>query len=258
MLRTDLATALGAAYHVQREVRPVGACRQFVALRLPAREERLVKVLPLELSPALDPGRFEETLLEVARRAEHPLVVPTLQAGAAGRWVFYLRPFLAGTTLRAWLDRAGPVPLHRAVRMLRDVLSALAHAHRRGITHGGLRPELVLLTDHTALVTEFGVPAAILRAGATHADAAGLLGATAYLAPEVAGGETPGLPADMYALGALGYEMLTGRRPGPDPVPVRSLRAAASRNLEELVMHCLAPRPADRPADAATLARRLG
>src|SRR5438128_7542456 len=105
-LRAALADALGPLYRVEREVRPVGDCRLFVAREVPSGPELLVKLLPAGLSLAVDSGLFERELLPVADRLRHPQLVPPRGAGRAGAIGYHTRGLVAGTTLRAW--RMGP------------------------------------------------------------------------------------------------------------------------------------------------------
>src|SRR5437867_9833058 len=145
-LRAALEEALGPIYRVEREVRPVGECRLFVAVGPPNDPELLVKVLPAELSLAVDAAVFEREVLLLGDRLGHAQLVPPRGSGRAGAFVYHARRFVEGTTLRAWLANHGEMPLRRVIEVLRDVLLALAHAHRGSIAHGDLRPENVLLT----------------------------------------------------------------------------------------------------------------
>src|SRR5690349_17839342 len=155
-LRVALGQALGPAYRVEREVRPVGNCRMFVALDQAAGTERLVKVLPTPLSLGVDHERFEAELVSLGPRLAHRGLVAPDGGGRAGSFVYHTRRFVQGTTLRATLARHGELPLRRAVEVLHDILEALAHAHGVGIWHGDLKPENVLLADGQTLVTEIG------------------------------------------------------------------------------------------------------
>jgi serine/threonine protein kinase len=269
-LRAALQDALGPLYRVEREVRPVGDCRLFVAVEQPGGPELLVKVLPGQLSLAVDSGLFEREVLLLAPRLGHPRLVPPKGAGRAGSFVYHTRPFIAGTTLRAWLARHGALPLHQAVEILRDVLGALAHAHAAGVAHGDLRPEHVLLADGPpgTLVVDTGIVGAVGRAllgGAAAAAgvASGALCAAPYLAPERRaggsgggggrggnGGEPRGPRDDMFAVGVLVHETLTGKLPAPDEESLEEVRTVPAW-LGELVHRCLAPEPAARWADAA-------
>src|SRR5438874_2418049 len=146
-LRAALGHALEPAYRVEREVRPVGNCRMFVALEKSAGGGLLVKVLPGALSLAVDSTRFEQEIARLGRRLRHPSLVAPRNAGRVGSFVYHTRTFVEGTTLRAWLARHGELPLRRAVEVLRDVLTALAPAHADGLAHGDLKPANVLLAE---------------------------------------------------------------------------------------------------------------
>ena len=163
-LRAALGHALEPAYRVEREVRPVGNCRMFVALEKSAGGGLLVKVLPGPLSLAVDSTRFEQDTARLGRRLRHPGLVAPQGAGRAGPFVYHTRAFVEGTTLRAWLARHGELPLRRAVEVLRDVLAALAYAHAEGVAHGDLKPENVLLADGEALVADTGILGALAEA----------------------------------------------------------------------------------------------
>ncbi len=269
-LRTALQEALGPIYRVEREVRAVGVCRMFVALEVAGGPALLVKVLPGDLSLAVDEGLFERELLLLAKRLEGPppLVLPR-GAGRAGAFVYHTRAFVEGTTLRAWLARNGELPLRRAVEVLRDVLTALAHAHAAKIVHGDLKPENELLTDGRSLVADIGVVGAVDRSLARGApgsgSATGALCAASYVAPErrgsAPGGGAATSPDDMYAVGVLLYEMLTGRPPAPESESLEEARSVPPW-LAELTRRCLAQEPGGRWPDAsaalATVARPSG
>src|SRR5205809_167788 len=128
-LRAALGHALEPAYRVEREVRPVGNCRMFVALEKSAGSGLLVKVLPGPLSLAVDSTRFEQEIAQLGRRLRHPSLVAPHGAGRAGPFVYHTRTFVEGTTLRAWLARHGELPLRRAVEILRDVLAGGVLGH---------------------------------------------------------------------------------------------------------------------------------
>jgi serine/threonine protein kinase len=243
-LRFALGAALGPVYMVEREVRPVGGCRLFVALELPDGAELLVKVLPGELSLAVDPARFERELLLLADRMGDPHLVAPRGGGRAGAFVYHTRRFVEGTTLRAWLARHGELPLHRAVEILRSVLAALAHAHAKHVSHGDLKPENVLLADGQVLTVDAGVVDAVGRSllSAPPGTAREALCAPQYVPPERRGrdgaaGTGPG--DDLYAVGVLAQEMLTGHPPAPESETLDEVRTVPPW-FGELIRRCLA------------------
>jgi eukaryotic-like serine/threonine-protein kinase len=253
-LRAALGHALEPEYRVEREVRPVGNCRMFVALEKSAGGGLLVKVLPGPLSLALDSTRFEQDVARLGRRLRHPGLVAARAAGRAGPFVYHTRPFVEGTTLRAWLARHGELPLRRAVEVLRDVLAALAHAHAEGVAHGDLKPENVLLADGPALVADTGILGALADAlaGDGGGAAMGTLCAADYLAPERRAGQAaPGPRDDMFAVGVLVHEMLTGRPPAGNPEPLEEVRSVPAW-LADLERRCRAAEPGARWADAGS------
>jgi serine/threonine-protein kinase len=240
---------------VEREVRPVGGCRLFVALELPAGAELLVKVLPGELSLAVDPGRFERELLLLADRLGDPNLVAPCGGGRAGSFVYHTRRFVEGTTLRALLARHGELSLHRAVEILRSVLAVLAHGHAKNVAHGDLKPENVLLAEGQVLVVDCGIVDAVTRSlvAGTPGTARAALCAPAYVPPERRGGGEvagPGPRDDMFAVGVLAHEMLTGQPPAPESEALDEVRSLPSW-FGELIRRCLAAEPAERWGDAA-------
>src|SRR5438128_1754506 len=229
----------------------------------------VVKVLPPEMAAGVNAERFRREI-QLAASLQHPHIVPLLHAGHADDLVYYTMPLIEGESLRARLAREGELPVPEVVRILRDVADALAYAHTRGVVHRDIKPDNVLISGHHAMVTDFGVAKAISEAtGRTSLTSMGVaLGTPAYMAPEQATAD-PHVDhrADLYALGALGYEMLTGRPPfvgtSPHqvlaaqvtelPDPVTDHRAAVPPALAALVMRCLEKKPADRWQSAAEL-----
>ena len=251
-LRFALADTLGPVYRVEREVRPVGECRLFVARQVAGGPDLLVKVLPRALSLAMDARAFEREVVALAGRLGHEGLVAPLRAGRAGPFVYHTRPFVEGTTLRAWLQNNGAVPLARAVETLRDVLDALAAAHAADVAHGDLRPENVLVTDRRTLIADAGIVNAVgrsLTAGAVGSACAALC-APAYVGPGRWEDDEPATPRDdMFAVGVLVHEMLLGRPPRPEPEALEEERALPAW-LPELLRRCRAAKPAARWSDA--------
>src|SRR6266516_1622167 len=180
-----------------------------------AEEKRLgrrvvVKVLPPEMAAGVSAERFEREI-QLAAKLQHPHIVPLLTAGARGDLLYYVMPHIAGESLRARIAHERALPVGETVRILRDVCDALAYAHGHGVVHRDVKPDNVLLSGKHALVTDFGVAKAVASSsGAGTLTSLGMaLGTPAYMAPEQAAGDpTVDHRADLYAVGALGYELL--------------------------------------------------
>ncbi|MGH7701920.1 MAG: protein kinase domain-containing protein [Gemmatimonadales bacterium] len=250
------------AYRFERELGGGGMSRVFLAEELQLGRKVVVKVLPPELGAGLNIDRFRREI-QLAASLQHPHIVPLLAAGSADGLLYYTMPMVEGESLRAKISREGGLPIGEAVRLLRDVADALACAHEHNIVHRDIKPDNVLVSRHHGLVTDFGVAKALSEAtGPSSLTSTGLaLGTPAYMAPEQASADPhTDHRADLYALGALGYEMLTGRPPftGPSPQavlaaqvtrapePVTQNRAAVPPGLAALIMRCLEKHPADR------------
>jgi len=267
-LREQLQASLGANYALERELGGGGMSRVYVATEKTLGRTVVVKVLPPDLAHAVSIERFRREIA-MAARLQHPHIVPLLTAGEADGLPYYTMPFIDGESLRARLARVGELPLADIIRVLRDVAGALAYAHEHGVVHRDIKPENVLLTRQHALVVDFGVAKALsasAMAGVGSSTSLGIaLGTPAYMAPEQAAADpnTDGR-ADLYALGAMTYEMLTGSPPfggrsaqatlaahaGEVATPVATRRATTPPVLAGLVMQLLEKRPADRPQSA--------
>jgi serine/threonine-protein kinase len=238
----------------------------------------VIKTLPPELVRAVSSERFRQEI-RFAARLTHPHIVPLLTAGESDGLPWYTMPYVEGETLRARLER-NPLPLAETMSLLRDVARALAYAHEHGVVHRDIKPENVLLTGGTAMVTDFGVAKAVASGtegqrgggGGTLTSVGLALGTPAYMAPEQGAGD-PAIDhrADLYAFGCLAYEALSGAPPFASRTPAEMIAAHAIQTpeplarrrpdlppaLAELVMRCLAKRPADRPQSAAEVLRGL-
>ena len=272
-LPAQLQDALGSAYRLERELGGGGMSRVFVAEETALGRRIVLKVLPPELGAGLSVDRFRREI-QLAASLHHPNIVPLLTAGEAGGLLYYTMPLIEGDSLRTRLAREGELPVGEAVRLLRDVVDALACAHERGVVHRDIKPDNVLLSRHHAMVTDFGVAKALSEATGRHTlTSVGVaLGTPAYMAPEQATADPhTDHRADIYAVGALGYEMLAGRPPftGPTPQavlaaqvtqapePVTRTRASVPPALAALIMRCLEKRPADRWQTADELLHQL-
>ena len=219
--------------------------------------------------------RFKREI-SLAARLQHPHIVPLLSAGETGGLPYFTMPFVEGESLRARLARGEEIPVKEAVHLLREVASALAYAHRKGVMHRDIKPENVLISEQHAVVTDFGVAKAIsaaTQAGADDLTAVGVaLGTPAYMAPEQVAGD-PGTDhrADIYAFGVIAYELLAGRAPFAGrsaqalmaahvletPETISNRRVGVPTELAALVMRCLEKSPDNRPQSAEDILRKL-
>jgi serine/threonine-protein kinase len=275
-LHDHLRATLGATYSIERELGGGGMSRVFVAQESSLGRRVVVKVLPSEMFSGVSLDRFKREIALVAG-LQHPHIVPLLAAGEVDGVPYFTMPLVEGESLRARLQRTGELPIADAVRLLREVASALAYAHRKGIVHRDIKPENILLTEEHAIVSDFGVAKALAAATEGGAGPGGLtsvgvaVGTPAYMAPEQGAGDpSTDHRADIYSFGVVAYELLTGRPPfegrpqaliaahaTQSPEQVTTRREAIPAALASVVMRCLAKRPADRPQRAEDLIREL-
>jgi serine/threonine-protein kinase len=272
-IRDDLQAALGATYRFERELSGGGMSRVFVAEELELRRRVVIKVLPPDLAAGLSAERFRREI-QLAASLQHPHIVPLFAAGEAAGLLYYTMPFVKGESLRERLAREGELPVADTVRILREVVDALACAHAEGIVHRDVKPANVLLSGGHAVVTDFGVAKALGDAAerSTVTSAGVALGTPVYMAPEQAVADPhTDHRADIYAVGIVAYEMLTGTPPfaglSPQqtlaaqvteaPEPLLKRRPAVPAGLATAVMRCLEKRPADRWQSAAELLHAL-
>ena len=270
--RDSLRTALADRYGIERELGQGGMATVYLARDLKHDRRVAVKVLHPDLAAALGAERF---LAEIKTTAnlQHPHILPLHDSGAADGFLYYVMPYVEGETLRARLERERQVPIADAVRIAREVAGALDYAHRHGVIHRDIKPENILLHDGQALVADFGIALAVQQAGGPRMTQTGLsLGTPQYMSPEQAMGERHiDARSDIYALGAVTYEMLAGEPPftgssvqaivakviSEKPTPLTTLRDTVPPSVQHAVFTALAKLPADRFATAAEFATAL-
>src|SRR6266545_7729653 len=238
-LRSRLQSALGDSYRLERELAGGGMSRVFLAQELRLSRQVVVKVLPPELAAGVSAERFEREI-RLAAGLQHPHIVPLLTAGSQGDLLYYVMPHIAGESLRARIAHERELPVGDTVRILRDVCDALAYAHGHGIVHRDVKPDNVLLSGKHALVADFGVAKAVAEStGSTSLTSLGVaLGTPAYMAPEQAAADpATDHRADIYAVGALAYEMLAGRPPFIGPSPQSVLAQHVSSPVEPVTKY---------------------
>ena len=260
-----LQASLGDAFTLERELGGGGMSRVFVARERALDRQVVVKTLDLEASASGNAERFRREVRTIAK-LQHPHVVPLLTAGGDDALLWYAMPFVSGESLRARLVREGALPVADALRIMRELLDALGFAHDHGIVHRDVKPENILLEGKHAVVADFGVAKALADAGVTSGlTSAGVaLGTPAYMAPEQAMADaTTNHRADLYAAGAVMFEMLVGAPPfsgnaqavvaahlTAPPPSVADRRRDVPPVVASLVRRLLAKNPAERPQTA--------
>ncbi|MBP2648441.1 MAG: protein kinase, partial [Gemmatimonadetes bacterium] len=270
-LSSPWADALADRYRVERELGRGGMAVVYLARDV--KHDRLValKVLRPELSAALGRDRFLREI-QVTARLQHPHILPVFDSGESSGHLWYTMPYVEGETLRARVAREGRLPVDTGIQLAREVASALAYAHDAGVIHRDIKPENILLSRQgQALVADFGIAKALTSDEAL-TETGLALGTPSYMAPELILGERPVRPqADVYALGVVLYEVLTGVRPFADSAPAAMLakrltdgaplittqRPEVPEAIAVLVRDTLEVDPARRPASGAALAARL-
>jgi eukaryotic-like serine/threonine-protein kinase len=262
-----LSAALADRYRLEREVGQGGMATVYLAHDVRHDRKVALKVLRPELSAILGAQRF---LAEIKTTAnlQHPHILSLFDSGEADGLVFYVMPFVEGESLRVRLAREKQLPVDEAIRIAREVADALDYAHRHGVIHRDIKPENILLHDGRALVADFGIALAAARSdsGTRMTETGMSLGTPHYMSPEQAMGEREiTAKSDVYALGCVTYEMLTGEPPftGPtaqaiiarvmteEPRSLTIQRKSIPPHVEAAVVTALSKLPADRFATAA-------
>ena len=267
-----LSNALASRYRVEREIGAGGMATVYIARDLRHERDVAIKVLHPDLGAALGSDRFLAEIRTTAR-LQHPHILPLLDSGEADGLLFYVMPFVAGETLRSRLERERQLAIDAAVRIGREVADALQYAHSIGIIHRDIKPENILLQGGHALVADFGIALAVQQAGGQRMTQTGLsLGTPQYMSPEQAMGEKAiDARTDIYALGAVVYEMIAGDPPftgatvqaivskvmAERPTALHTVRDTVPPAVEYATLKALAKLPADRFATAADFAAAL-
>ena len=263
----QLKAALSDRYTIDRELGQGGMATVYLARDLKHDRNVALKVLRPELAAILGGDRFLQEIKTTAN-LQHPHILPLHDSGEAGGSVFYVMPYVEGETLRDRMAREKHLPVDDAVRIAKEVASALDYAHRHGVVHRDIKPENILLHDGSALVADFGIALAASRSdGGTRMTETGMsLGTPHYMSPEQAMGEREiTARSDVYALGCVLYEMLTGDPPftgstaqaivarvvTEQPRQITTQRRTVPPHVEAAVLTALEKLPADRFATAA-------
>src|SRR5437899_5170167 len=267
-----LSAAVADRYRVERELGAGGMATVYLAQDLRHDRRVALKVLRPELAAVIGAERFLAEI-KLTANLQHPHILPLFDSGEADSYLFYVMPFVEGETLRDRLNREKQLPVADAVRIGCEVAAALDYAHRHGVVHRDIKPENILLHDGQALVADFGIALAASKAGGSRMTETGMsLGTPHYMSPEQAMGEREiTARSDVYALGAVLYEMLSGDPPftgstaqaivarvvTETPRPLVAQRPTIPPHVEAAVLRALEKLPADRFATAAQFAEAL-
>ena len=266
-----LQASLGDRYRIERELGRGGMATVFLAQDLKHDRPVALKVLHPDLAQVLGPERFLREI-RLCARLQHPHILVVHDSGNADGLLWFTMPFVQGENLRSRLTRERQLQLESALRIAREVADALHYAHQNGVIHRDIKPENILLSGSHALVADFGIARALSPEGSEQLTESGIsLGTPRYMSPEQAVAQRDiDQRTDIYSLGCVVYEMLTGEPPftGPTPQavlakrlsePVPHLRTGRDvpLALERAVTKALARSPADRFPTAAEFAEAL-
>ncbi len=267
-----LDAALSDRYRLERELGQGGMATVYLAQDIKHDRRVAVKVLRPELAAVIGADRFLSEIKTTAN-LQHPHILPLFDSGEADGFLFYVMPYVEGETVRDRMNREKQLPVADAVRITAEVASALDYAHRHNVIHRDIKPENILLHDGSALVADFGIALAASKAGGTRMTETGMsLGTPHYMSPEQAMGEREiTARSDVYALGCVLYEMLTGDPPftgstaqaivarvvTETPRPMLPQRGTIPAHVEAAVLTSLQKLPADRFKSAAEFAEAL-
>jgi serine/threonine-protein kinase len=264
-----IVAALADRYRIERELGAGGMATVYLAHDLRHDREVAVKVLRPELAAAIGADRFLAEIHTTAK-LQHPHILPLFDSGAADGFLYYVMPYIDGESLQQRLARSGALGVDDVTRIVADVGSALDYAHRQGVVHRDIKPANILIYEGTALLADFGIARAAAEGDGERLTGTGIsLGTPHYMSPEQASGERDaGPPSDIYSLGVVAYELLSGQPPfngrsvqavlaqlmTAEPAPLTTPRAG----LNAAVQKAMARDPADRFATGAAFAEALG
>ena len=253
-----LRDALADRYRIGRELGSGGMAMVYRAHDLRHDRAVAIKILRAEVAAALGRERFLREIT-VTAGLDHPHILPLLDSGEAAGVLYYVMPCVEGESLRERLRREASLPVREALAIARELADALQYAHDAGIIHRDVKPENILLAGGHARLADFGIAQAnATTPGPALTQTGFVIGTTRYMSPEQALGLPLDNRSDIYSLGCVVYEMLTGAAPGTNA----ELAAIPNSDgipagIETAIRRALAPRPEDRFGSAADFASAL-
>jgi len=265
-----LAAALATGYTIESALGSGGMATVYLAHDLKHDRKVAIKVMSEEVAQVLGTERFLREI-KTAAKLNHPNILPLYDSGEAGGMLYYVMPHAEEGSLRDRLERDGQLPIETALDIAREVADALAHAHTHGFVHRDIKPENILFLSGRPVVADFGIVSAADPAAQGLTLAGMPLGTPAYMSPEQALADPVDGRSDVYSLGCVLYEMLTGNTPfagntareliarhTTDAVtPTRDARPAVPEIVDRTVAMALAKDPADRFQTAGEFAHAL-
>ncbi len=269
-----LKAALADRYTIERELGAGGMATVYLAEDLKHERRVAIKVLRPELAQAIGGERFFREI-KITASLSHPHILPLLDSGEADSFLYYVMPYVEGESLRDRIEQSKQLAIEEAVEFAKEVAAALDYAHRHEVVHRDIKPENIMIHDGNAIVADFGIGKAVTAAAqdtATLTQVGVTVGTPAYMSPEQAAGEDEiDGRSDLYSLGCVLYEMLTGEQPftgataqgviakrfAHTPPPVTTTRDAVPALLSQVVSKLLERTPADRFATGAQLLQAL-
>jgi len=259
-----LTAALRDRYEIDRQIGAGGMASVFLARDLKHGRPVAIKVLKPELSSSLGSDRFLREI-QIVSNLNHPHIVPVHDSGEADGLLFYVMPYVVGESLQDRLERDGRISLREALDLLREIAGAVDYAHRLGVLHRDIKPANILLSEGHALLADFGIAHALAEAEDERLTGTGYVpGSAQYMSPEQAAGQRDlDERSDIYSLGCLAYELLTGRPPFQGnkqqvlvqhltdrATPVTELVRDLPPRVDAALVEAMAKAPDDRPPSA--------
>jgi len=259
-------------FQIQAHMAQGGMSDIYRAFDLVHRREVVIKIP--DQSMLGDPAQFErfQRELEVMKSLDHPVILKGLGSGKYNRIPYLVTEYVNGQSLRTWMEKTASLPTDQAVTLIRKIADGLAYCHQNGVIHRDLKPENILITEEEQpVIMDFGLALTKGSHRVTYSNLSATMGTPDYMAPEQIDGQRGDQRTDVYALGTIMYELLTGKTPftGDTNMAVMAqhlngtaLRAdkvnsAVTPQVAAIVAKCLARNPEDRYADMPALIEAL-